>query len=61
MLISCPNCRQLFHKPDSLGVLCPECQYAVDNQDEPYWDGEDDCPFCEGDGCHECDGTGEYT
>lgn len=25
----------------------------------PY--GEDDCPFCEGDGCEECDGLGIYT
>lgn len=20
----------------------------------------DDCPYCEGDGCEECDGTGDY-
>lgn len=26
-------------------------------QDET-WEGEDDCPFCEGDGCDECDYTG---
>lgn len=24
------------------------------------YDGADDCPFCEGERCNECDWTGEY-
>lgn len=27
---------------------------------DPHWDGEDDCPYCEGEGCNECDWTGAY-
>lgn len=33
---------------------------AAMERDEPEFDGEGDCPFCEGEGCHECDFTGEY-
>jgi len=33
---------------------------AEEAQDEPDYDGIGDCPFCERDGCIECDGTGEY-
>lgn len=42
--------------------MCQRCD-EMDNHDAgmPYDDEENnDCPYCEGDGCHECDGTGRY-
>ena len=46
---------------DCLG--CGRCEGCIQQSiafAEEMNDAEDDCPYCEGDGCHECDGTGEY-
>lgn len=39
-----------------------EPQPDADTNDTPddHWDGSDDCPHCEGDGCSDCDYTGDY-
>jgi hypothetical protein len=31
-----------------------------DQDDYEDYEGYDDCPYCEGEGCLECDFTGEY-
>ncbi len=42
---------------------CGRCEGCIQQSIafvEEMNDAEDDCPYCEGDGCHECDGAGEY-
>lgn len=40
-------------------VRCDEINRADGDPNDEY-PHEDDCPYCEGGGCHECDGTGRY-
>jgi hypothetical protein len=47
----CPEC----------GRLSKECVCDDERFEEDYDPEEDNaCPYCEGDGCEECDGTGLY-
>lgn len=39
------------------GCIQQSIAFAEEMNDAQH---ENDCPYCEGDGCHECDGTGEY-
>jgi len=45
--------------PDAYDLL-PEPDTDTNDTPDDHWDGSDDCPFCEGIGCHECDYTGGY-
>ena len=45
--------------PDSYDLL-PEPDTDTNDTPDDHWDGSDDCPHCEGDGCSDCDYTGDY-
>lgn len=45
--------------PDAYDLL-PEPDTDTNDTPDDHWDGSDDCPFCEGIGCHECDYAGDY-
>lgn len=61
--IRCPDCGKvdvhadMFDGGNPISAECPECGVRLYFADD---DDESDCPYCEGDGCHECDGTGRY-
>jgi len=54
--------RAMIQKTASGLFMCQRCD-EIDRMDDDSvaeYDAHDDCPYCEGGGCHECDGTGSY-